>query len=86
MILRVEIPSGASVPEHSHPHEQMGICLQGSAEFTSSGMKYHVEAGTFYWIRPNEPHAVKITGTKIGVFVDIFSPPREDYLGKLRGA
>lgn len=86
MILRVEIPPGVSVPEHNHPHEQMGICLQGQAEFTSSGAKYHVEAGTFYWIRPNESHTVEITGTEKGVFVDIFSPPREDYLEKLRGA
>ena len=29
----VEIPAGKKVPMHSHPHEQMGICLAGKAEF-----------------------------------------------------
>jgi len=35
MFLLVEIPPGGTVPEHSHPHEQMGICLKGKAELRS---------------------------------------------------
>ena len=84
MILEVEVPPGAIVPEHSHPHEQMGLCLQGRAEFGSGEGKQIVEAGMFYWIEPNEKHSVRNVGNEKGIFIDIFSPPREEYLKKLQ--
>ena len=30
----VEMQPGASIPDHAHPHEQVGIALEGDAEFT----------------------------------------------------
>ena len=78
MFLLVDIKPGKIVPEHRHPHEQMGICLKGKAEFVSGGNKFLVEAGMFYWIKPNEPHSVKVM--EESTFLDVVSPPREDYL------
>jgi quercetin dioxygenase-like cupin family protein len=83
-IILLEIPLGAVVPEHSHPHEQMGFCLQGRAQFVTDEGEYLVKSGMFYWIRPNEKHSVKIIGDEKGTFVDIFSPPREDYTSRLK--
>lgn len=83
MFFLVEIEVGGVVPEHSHPHEQMGLCLQGEAEFWSAGERTVVQAGMTYSISANEPHSVKVIGTERGVFIDVFSPPREDYLSKL---
>jgi len=80
MFLLVDMKPGQIVPEHKHPHEQMGICLKGKAEFTSGGNKILVKAGMFYWIKPNEPHSVKVV--EESTFLDVFSPPREDYLEK----
>jgi len=80
MFLLVDMKPGQIIPEHRHPHEQMGICLKGKAEFTSGEDKFPVEAGTFYWIKPNEPHSVKVI--EESTFLDVFSPPREDYLEK----
>ena len=80
MFLLVDMKPGQFVPEHRHPHEQMGICLKGKAEFVSGGNKFLVEAGMFYWIKPNEPHSVKVM--EESTFLDVFSPPREDYLEK----
>ena len=80
MFLLVDMKPGQIVPEHRHPHEQMGICLKGKAEFISGENKILVEAGMFYWIKPNEPHSVKVI--EESTFLDVFSPPREDYLEK----
>jgi len=80
MFLLVDMKPGQIIPEHRHPHEQMGICLKGKAEFISGEDKFPVETGTFYWIKPNEPHSVKVI--EESTFLDVFSPPREDYLEK----
>lgn len=80
MFLLVDMKPGQIVPEHRHPHEQMGICLKGKAEFISGENKILVEAGMFYWIKPNETHSVKVI--EESTFLDVFSPPREDYLEK----
>jgi quercetin dioxygenase-like cupin family protein len=82
MFLLVKIESEGVVPEHSHPHEQMGLCLKGKAEFKAGGGKEIVEAGMTYWFRSNEKHSVKVVGGEPAVFLDVFSPPREDYLKK----
>jgi len=82
MFLLVEIEPDGVVPEHSHPHEQMGICLKGKAEFQAGEKTTIVEAGMAYWFPPHEKHGVKVIGHENGVFLDVFSPPREDYLSK----
>lgn len=84
MFFLVEIEAGEMVPEHSHPHEQMGICLEGEAEFKGEGESVIVKKGMTYFIKSNEKHSVKVTGKKKGLFLDVFSPPREDYLEKMR--
>ncbi|KYH41684.1 MAG: hypothetical protein AYL32_003840 [Candidatus Bathyarchaeota archaeon B26-2] len=82
MFLLVEIPPRGVVPEHSHPHEQMGVCLKGRAEFISGEERVTVEEGTFYWIRPGERHGVVSLVDEPSLFLDVFNPPREDYLEK----
>lgn len=84
MFFLVEIEAGERVPEHSHPHEQMGICLRGEAEFKGDGESVIVREGMAYAIKSNEKHSVKVIGKERGVFVDVFCPPREDYLKKMR--
>lgn len=83
MFLLVEIPPRGEVPMHSHPHEQMGVCLKGKAEFISDEEKKIVEEGTFYWVKPRENHSVISLTDEKSVFLDVFNPPREDYIQKL---
>ncbi|MBS7623249.1 cupin domain-containing protein [Candidatus Bathyarchaeota archaeon] len=80
----VEIPPGKSVPMHSHPHEQMGICLAGEAEFTGRTEKRIVRKGMVYRLAPNEEHEVRTIGPEKSVFLDVFSPPRTEYVTKQR--
>jgi len=84
MFLLARIPPRGIVPEHSHLHEQMGICLRGKAEFTAGEEKKTVEEGMFYWIEPWEKHSVTSLVDEPSLFLDVFNPPREDYLKKAR--
>ena len=85
MFLLVEIEKGGFVPMHSHSNEQFGLCLKGRAEFRGEEKTEIVQTGMFYALAPNEPHSVQMIGDESGLFLDVFSPPREDYLAKLRG-
>lgn len=72
--------AGAKAPEHIHPHEQMGFCLQGEIIFTINGEDYRVKAGEFYQIPGGAPHAERNDGVGPAVLVDFFSPVRDDLL------
>ena len=81
MFLLVEMEPGSVIPLHSHPHEQMGICLKGKVEFQGGEKTFIVEPKTVYVIPPNEKHGAKPIGEEKTVVLEVFSPPREDYLG-----
>jgi len=85
MFFLVEIEADGTVPEHSHPHEQMGICLSGRAEFRAGDQTAIVGAGVAYWFRSNERHAVRVMGEEGATFLDVFGPPREDYMQRAKG-
>jgi len=71
---------GASAPEHTHPHEQIGVCFEGEMIFTIYGVDYTVRAGEFYHIPSNAPHAERNDSAKPAVLTDFFSPVRSDLL------
>ena len=73
---------GAIAPEHIHPHEQMGICLQGEIIFTIEGKDYLVKTGEYYHIPPNAPHAERNEGSVTAILTDFFSPVRSDLLNR----
>lgn len=83
MAFYVELAPGSVVPKHNHPHEQLGICLQGTALFQGETASYTVTQGMTYFIPTNELHSVRNTGTVLARFLDFFSPPRDDYLTKI---
>ena len=84
MFLLVKIPPRGTVPEHSHPHEQMGVCLKGKAEFRIEGKKKIICEEMFYWIKPCEKHSVESLIDEPSLFLDVFNPPREDYIEKAK--
>ncbi|MFB6304083.1 MAG: cupin domain-containing protein [Haloferacaceae archaeon] len=72
------IEPGATVPEHSHPHEQGGFATAGEAVFRVDGEERRVRAGDAYVIPGGEPHEVESVGDVAFEGVDVFSPPREN--------
>ena len=82
MMSWVTIAPNAQVPRHQHPHEQDGIVLEGELILTIGDETRRLVPGDAYTIPPHLPHAA---GSETGcVALDIFSPPREDYLQRLR--
>jgi len=66
------------VPEHSHPHEQMGTVMEGKFELIVNGNSKIVEEGDAYLIPSNIKHSARALDEP-AVALDIFSPPREEY-------
>ena len=78
MLSFVYFEPGGVVPPHSHPHEQMGVALEGSFELTIGGETRVVREGDIWHIAPNVVHSARAMGEKAAA-LDIFVPPREDY-------
>lgn len=78
MLSLVEFEPHAVVEEHSHPHEQMGLMLEGEAEFTVGGQTRMVRAGEMWRIPGGVPHKV-VAGDKPVRALDAFHPVRDDY-------
>ena len=68
---------GSVVPEHSHPHEQIGTVLKGSVELNIAGEKKVVTAGGAYHIPGDVVHSGK-TQDEPSEVIEVFSPVRED--------
>ena len=78
MLSLVHLEPGSVVPEHSHPHEQMGMMISGRAEFTIGGVTRVLGPGDIWRIPGNVPHRV-VTLDGPAVALDVFHPVREDY-------
>jgi quercetin dioxygenase-like cupin family protein len=72
------VAPGAVVPEHSHPHEQLGYVLSGALDFAVDGETVRVEAGDSYVIPGGEPHGAVNHDDEPAVGLDVFAPPRDD--------
>lgn len=78
--IRMAIKPGSLFPEHTHPNEQIGTCLEGEGELTSGGDTIKVTPGVSWTIPANELHSFVATGVSDVLIHEVWSPPREDYL------
>ena len=78
MISLADAESGAQVPAHSHPHEQMGMVLEGALTMVIGGESRDLKAGDVFLIPSDVEHSISTGNVRTRV-LDIFSPPREDY-------
>lgn len=65
--------------EHSHPHEQMTLVVQGKVKFIISGEERVVSAGDVLHFPPHNRHGATMLDEEV-ILIDIFSPVREDFL------
>src|SRR5262252_6964905 len=77
-IARLEIQKYATVPEHSHVHEQIAMVERGALKFFIGGREVVVRGGEALEIPPNVPHAVEALEDTI--VVDVFAPSRQDWI------
>ena len=80
MVARVLMKKGAIVPLHSHHNEQVTYILEGALKFWIDGKEIVVNAGEVLTIPRNMPH--KAEALMDTVDVDVFNPPRADWINK----
>ena len=80
MLARVLLKKGCIVPEHSHHNEQLTYILEGALRFWIDGKVIDVKAGEVLTIPSNMPH--KAEALEDTVDLDVFYPPRQDWLNK----
>jgi quercetin dioxygenase-like cupin family protein len=79
MLSVVRLEPRSVVAEHAHPHEQMGILLEGRLEFTVGGVTRLLSPGDIWRIPGGVVHRVRALDQP-AVALDVFHPIREDYL------
>jgi len=79
MMCRNEIRGGASFGSHHH-EELIQYVLKGKIKFTSGGESRIVSAGEIIIVPEGVEHAIDVLEDSL--VVDVFSPPKTDYLQK----
>ncbi|MES3160936.1 MAG: cupin domain-containing protein [Halorubrum sp.] len=70
------IEPGAEVPEHEHPHEQVGTVTSGTLTFVVDGEERPVHAGDTFVVPGGEPHSAYNDRDVPVEGFDVFAPPR----------
>lgn len=78
MMALFNIDPEAEVPMHNHPHEQLGMVLEGSITFVVNGEEVELKKGATYVIPGEVAHSAR-AGEKGAMILDVFAPPREEY-------
>lgn len=78
MMSIVDFQPHAVVEEHAHPHEQIGMVLEGQAIFFIGDEQKTLGPGDLYRIPGGVRHKVIALGQPVRAF-DIFHPVREEY-------
>jgi quercetin dioxygenase-like cupin family protein len=81
MIAHVYLDEGCIVPKHSHDNEQLTYILEGSLRFwlgEDESEVVDVHAGEVLHLPSNLPHKAQALENTLDV--DVFSPPRQDWL------
>jgi quercetin dioxygenase-like cupin family protein len=80
MVARVLMKKGCIIPWHSHHNEQFTYVLEGALKFWIDGKEIMVSAGEVLTIPPHMPH--KAEAMMDTVDLDVFNPPRADWINK----
>lgn len=83
MLAHVYLQKGCIVPKHAHENEQITYILTGALRFRigeDQAQEVIVRAGEVLHIPSNLPHMAEALEDTLDV--DIFDPPRQDWLDK----
>ena len=82
MVAQVFLKKGAVVPVHTHESEQLTYILEGALRLWlgNDDQDVTVRAGEILTIPSNVPHRAEALEDTLDV--DVFSPPRQDWIDK----
>ena len=78
MINVIEFAPDATVALHSHPHEQLGLCLRGVQVLVVDGVEHPIGPMEGYVLPGGVEHSA-YCGPEGALVLDVFRPVREDY-------
>ena len=79
MICRFRFAPHLVTPEHSHPHEQMSVVVEGRVRFFVAGRERIASPGDILHFPSGCRHGATMMDEEV-VLIDIFTPIREDFL------
>lgn len=80
MLARIVLKRGAIVPRHSHVNEQITWIISGALKLIFDDGERILRDGQMLLIPANLPHAAEAMEDTVDI--DIFAPPREDWIHK----
>jgi quercetin dioxygenase-like cupin family protein len=83
MLNLIRFEPNATVPLHSHPHEQLGIVLEGMQALVVEGVAHELRPLEAYVLPGGVEHSA-YAGPDGSLVLDVFRPVREDYLERWR--
>jgi quercetin dioxygenase-like cupin family protein len=78
MVTKMLYKKENNVPSHKHPNEQSGYVISGKYRIIFGDNDQVIGPGDSYSIPRDTGHRIEII--EPGEVVDVFSPPRKDYL------
>jgi quercetin dioxygenase-like cupin family protein len=78
MLNLIRFEPGATVPLHRHPHEQLGVVLEGMQALVVDGVAHELGPLEGYVLPGGVEHSA-YCGAEGALVLDVFQPVREDY-------
>src|ERR1051325_1093774 len=78
MVCKMLFKNTDCVPPHAHPNEQSGYVISGRYRLQFENYDQVLEPGDSYAIAENVEHSFEVLES--GEVIDVFTPPRKDYL------
>lgn len=70
--------NGMPIGNHTHPHEQVAIVIQGEMDFYVDGIPYRMTAGSWINVPPHYEHYTHVYRTKVPMMeIEVFTPYRQ---------
>jgi quercetin dioxygenase-like cupin family protein len=82
LMTEFRLSTGASLPEHTHPHEQIGYLVQGRIKLFIGDKSKVLAVGDSWCVPPNAVHRAEILEDSVAI--EVFSPARTEYITYVR--
>lgn len=77
--------NGHELNPHSHPYEQIAICVEGQFDFYADGVCHKMKKGSWVLVPPNVVHYAETYESDVPALgLDIFVPSRPAYVEEYR--
>ena len=78
-LIRAEFQPGSTYRLHSHEREQFSFMLSGRLRLTVGDEVAEIGPGDMWYAPGNVVHGGEILGNEPVVFVDVYSPPADEF-------